>query len=170
MASTKSKADMKAEARAKAKQYRASLSPATKTSRAANTTQKTTSKTQNKTASSHKKTPRSVQLAKAREYGDQLKMKKSSSPVPEHRVPVSSVSIPLESQTHASDGVSQQSSGSFETADWAGIETATQTESRRVQELKMQAQEWESIRDQAEAARKRLVDQINNEGCDMDIE
>lgn len=155
----KSKKEMQAEARAKAMKYKQSLSP--------KTAPKTTLKAQNRSASSQKKTPKSVQLAKAREYGNQLKLKTSPCPIPQRHAPVATVDIPTESQA---DVISQQTSGSFETADWTGTENETKMETVRAQELKRQAQEWESIRDQAEAARKRLMDQIDNECSDMDMD
>lgn len=160
----KSKKDMQAEAKAKALQYKKTLSPA----RTKKSSSSTTPKKQSVASSSPKTTPKSVQLANAREYQRQLQMKKSPSPVPQRCAPVTNVTIAKDS-----DAVDVASSGSFETANWSGLDSTIQTESTQVRELKRQAKEWEAARDHAEAERVRLqelIGRLGDECCDMDVE
>lgn len=162
--STKSKKKMLAEARVKGKQFGQSLSATKKNS------SRSTPNRRNGSATSPTKTPKEVQLAKAREYGKTLSARKSSSPVPARRTPVASVDISPEAQ---SDLISQ-SSGSFETANWSdGLElkdVTTHTDSIVEKLKKQEIKEWKRIEDHARAQRERLEEPNGDESCDMDTE
>ena len=162
--STKSKKKMLAEARVKGKQFGQSLSATKKNS------SRSTPIKRNGSASSPTKTPKAVQLAKAREYGESLSAKKSLSPVPARRTPVTSLDISSEAQ---SDAISQ-SSGSFETANWSDVleskDVTTQTDTTVEKLKKDQIKEWKRIEEHARAQRKRLEEHNEDKSCDMDIE
>lgn len=167
MPPAKSKQEMQAEARAKAQKYKnEKLSPPPKKSSGAASTTKTTPKSKSQPASATKMTPKSEQLARAQKYGEQLKLKKTISPKPRDRTPVSSVDVPAEPR--ALDMTSHQSS-SFETANWTEVDNST-INSANNEELKKQLEAWEVVIDTAEANRQRLLEQINNQCSDMDTE
>lgn len=157
---------MQAEARAKAQKYKnEKLSPPPKKTSGAASTTKTTPKTKS-TASATKMTPKSEQLARAQKYGEQLKLKKSLSPKPRDRTPVSSVDVPAEPQVL--DMTSHQSS-SFETAHWTEADDTT-INSASNEELQRKVEAWDAVIETAEANKQLLLEQINNQCSDMDTE